>query len=92
MMIQEAKIAVPPTNGAKLNTAGTVAPAVIDDPATTLAENKLTLGNGDHGPVQSTTTTINTKNGIHARRMSRVVSPCAFSSPCTASAATGTPP
>ena len=65
-MIQDTKIAVPPTPGAQLKTAPTVLPGSIDDAADTPSLNGTYFGNGDQGPVHSTTTTINTMKGSHA--------------------------
>src|SRR5690242_8363908 len=73
-MSHDARIAVPPTKGVKLNAAVMVA-LVSGTVAATLARNQLTLGSGDHGPVQAATTTTRTANGIHAWSTSLVLSP-----------------
>src|SRR5215472_3956850 len=48
MMIQETRIAVPPTAGLKSNAAEMVAPDATDDCAVTAAWNQLTAGRDDH--------------------------------------------
>src|ERR1700758_1845617 len=68
-MIHEARIAVPPTNGAKLKTAltlplGTGQDGASAEQATAVSLNQLILGSGDHGPVQAATTTSSTTKGI----------------------------
>src|SRR5215813_11024215 len=69
--IQDARIALPPIYGANLNTAVTSAfaglqSAAAAEQATAFALNQLTLGNGDHGPVQAATTIRSTAKGIQA--------------------------
>src|SRR5476651_1205784 len=91
-MIQEARIALPPIQGAKLNCAVILASAPSAGAlATTLARNQLTFGSGDHGPVHAATTTSNTANGIQACHTSAGFSPCPFCCDNNA-ASTGLPP
>src|SRR5579863_8145993 len=94
-MIQEARIAEPPTQGAKLNTALTLPLAgqlaASDEQAIACTLNQLTLGRLDQGPVQAATTIRSTANGIQACATSAGLSasPCA----CRRTAgSTGTPP
>src|SRR5580700_263606 len=77
-MTQDARIALPPTYGAKLKTALTLPFGIGQllasaEQATACALNQLTLGSGDHGPVQAVTTTNSTANGIHACSTSPVL-------------------
>src|SRR6185312_9765507 len=70
-MIQEARIAVPPTYGANLKAAVTAGFAALhvaprDEQATACAVNHVTFGSGDQGPVQAATTISRTTKGIHA--------------------------
>src|SRR6185437_151732 len=91
--IQETKIALPPTKGAKLKSAVMVVPVATDELAATLALKRLTPGSGDHGPVHSTTTTMRMAKGSHAWTISPVVRPCPLRSSVACSLAeTGTPP
>src|SRR5579863_1659784 len=95
-MIQAARIAVPPTQGAKLNTAltlplGTGQSLTSEEQASACVLNQLTFGSGDHGPVQAATTTRSTTNGIHACSTSWLLSPWPRFSFDDA-ATTGTPP
>ena len=62
-MIQETRIAVPPTAGLKSNAAEMVAPGATDDCAVTAAWNQLIAGSFDHGPVHATTTMTRTRIG-----------------------------
>src|SRR4051812_10841195 len=62
----DARIAEPPTNGLKSNTALIVAPWERDDAAPTTQWTQITPGSADHGPVQATTTATRTAIGIHA--------------------------
>src|ERR1700753_2191183 len=79
-MIQETRIAVPATYGAKLNTALTSGLAgshavASDEQATAFCENQISFGNFDHGPVHAATTTSSTMNGSHACPTSAGVRP-----------------
>src|SRR5437764_1589519 len=65
-MIQDARIAEPPTNGVQLNNAVTVAPGLIEEAAVSCTLNPLMPGSGDHGPVQAMTTMTSTAIGSHA--------------------------
>src|SRR5690348_782577 len=69
-MTHDARIAEPPTNGVQLNTAPMVAPWVIDEAADTAAWNRTTFGRLDHGPVHNVTTTIKTRIGSQAWKIS----------------------
>src|SRR5215469_15546874 len=79
-MIHEARMALPPMYGAKLNTAVTLPfsgqLAASEEHPATCALNQLTFGSGDHGPVQRATTTSSTANGSQACTTSVGVSPC----------------
>src|SRR5580658_8480391 len=88
----DARIALPPTHGANLNTAEMVA-LVSGASACTWTKYQPTAGRLDHGPVHTPTTTTSTANGIHASNTSLPVSPCS-AAVLSASAAvvTGTPP
>src|SRR6185312_10745891 len=71
MMIHEARMALPPMYGVKLNVAFTSGLAgshtvASDEHATALTLYQLIFGSGDHGPVHAATTTNNTMNGSHA--------------------------
>src|ERR1700731_451372 len=90
-MIQEARIALPPTNGLKSNAAEMVAPAVIEDAAETARCSQLIAGNGDHGPVHSTTTTTSTMIGSQPWNTSPADRPWP-SAAASCPAVTGTPP
>src|ERR1700722_3345749 len=90
-MIQDARIALPPTNGLKSNAAVMVAPAVIEDAAETARCSQLIAGNGDHGPVHSTTTTTSTMIGNQPWNTSPADRPWPSAAACCA-AVTGTPP
>src|SRR5580692_25643 len=90
-MIQEARIALPPTNGLKSNAAVMVAPAVIEDAAETARCSQLIAGNGDHGPVHSTTTTTSTMIGNQPWNTSPADRPWP-SAAASCAAVTGTPP
>src|SRR5579883_1990920 len=89
VMIQDARIAVPPTNGVQLNTAAILAPGVMAESAATAACSRMILGRLDHGPVHATTTTTSTAIGNQAMPTSAAERPCA--SACV-SPVTGTPP
>src|SRR4029079_6088008 len=92
-MIHEARIALPPIHGAKLNCAVILASAPSAGAlATTLVRNQLTFGSGDHGPVQAATTTSSTTNGIHACNTSPDFRPWPLSAEASCAASTGTPP
>src|SRR5215469_9808085 len=65
-MIQDTRIAVPPTPGLKSNTALMVAPCVIEDWAPTTRCSQTMPGRLDQGPVQATTTTTSTAIGSQA--------------------------
>src|SRR5579875_336129 len=69
-MTHDARMAVPPTNGVQLNTAPMVAPGVIDEAAETAKCSRTIPGSFDHGPVHSVTTTISTRIGSHAWKIS----------------------
>src|SRR3984885_14305118 len=90
-MIQEARIALPPTNGLKSNAAVMVAPAVIEDAAETARCSQLIAGNGAHGPVHSTTATTSTMIGNQPWNTSPADSPWP-SAAAACAAVTGTPP
>src|SRR5215472_14021473 len=62
-MIQDARIALPPTNGLKSNAAVIMAFSVKEDLAATARCSQLMAGSGDHGPVHKTTTTTSTMIG-----------------------------
>src|SRR5690349_17021308 len=68
-MIQDARIADPPTNGVHLKAAAMVAPSAIEDAAVTCWFSSAMPGSFDHGPVQATTTTTSTAIGIQASMM-----------------------
>src|SRR5579864_6821408 len=69
-MIQEARIAEPPTKGVQLKIAAMVAPWTIDDAAVTWRWSPMMLGSFDHGPVQATTTMTSTAIGSQAATIS----------------------
>src|SRR5579871_597364 len=97
--IHATRIALPPTNGANLNTAVTSGLAAVQVPAAAAAAehaiallwNHVILGSGDQGPVQAATTPSNTANGIHACATCPCVSPCPRVW-CACARSTGTPP
>ena len=62
-MSQETSVDVPPPSGAKLNVEE-MALCVTEEIAWTVSFAKLNPGRCDHGPVQPTTTRINTRKGI----------------------------
>src|ERR1700726_2133554 len=64
-IIQEARIAVPPTQGLKSNTAEIVVFSVKADLAATTRWSHTIPGKDDHGPVQATTTITSTMIGSH---------------------------
>src|SRR5579863_5243329 len=66
MMIQDARIAEPPTNGAQLKIAAMVAPWTTDDAAVTWRWRPTIAGSFDQGPVQATTTITSTAIGSQA--------------------------
>src|SRR5579883_3175535 len=70
VMIQETRIAVPPTPGAQLKAAATLLPCSIDEAAATESLKGTYFGRSDHGPVHNTTTTTSTTNGSQARKTS----------------------
>src|SRR6185312_5169599 len=74
-MIQDARIADPPTNGVQLKIAAICAPSVIEEAALTCLCSTTRPGSLDHGPVQATTTMIKTAIGNHAWRMSPLERP-----------------
>src|SRR5208282_216298 len=90
-MIHEARIAEPPTQGAKLN-AAVMLVLISGAVAVTFARYQLTLGSGDQGPVHSVTTTSSTANGIHAWSTLPVLSPDPASWRGSAAASIGLPP
>ena len=73
-MIQEARMAVPPENGAQVNAAETLLPSATEDPASTESLNGAYFGSGDQGPVHSTTITTRTMKGSQACKTSRGLS------------------
>ncbi len=77
-MIQEARIALPPTKGANLNTAATVLPGTAEESDATCHWTVQVPGSDDQGPVHSTTTTTSTAKGIQAWRISAVRNPWAL--------------
>src|SRR5215472_12735676 len=77
LMIQDARIAVPATNGVQLNTAPIFAPGVIAESAVTAKCAKTIDGKCDQGPVQATTTAIRTAIGNQAIAKSPPERPCA---------------
>src|SRR5260370_775484 len=66
VMIQDTRMAEPPTNGVQLNTALMVAPGVIAELAVTTKCSSTIAGRCDHGPVQATTTAIRIPIGSQA--------------------------
>src|SRR6185369_6475968 len=66
-MIQDARIALPPIHGAKLNCAVIFASAPSSGAAaTTLVRNQLTFGNGDQGPLQAVALVLRRElRGVH---------------------------
>src|ERR1700691_4254937 len=74
MISHDARIALPPTQGANLN-AAVIVVFFAGASACTWAENQPTAGRLDHGPVQAATTTTSTANGIQDSSTSPVVSP-----------------
>ena len=74
-MMNEARMAEPPTNGVHLKTAAIFAPSEIEDAAVTCNCTSTMPGSFDHGPVQATTTTIRTAIGSQACPISASDSP-----------------
>src|SRR5262249_38406985 len=89
--IQEAKIALPPTNGVQLKIAAMVAPGASEEAALTCKCKPMMDGSFDHGPVQATTMAIRTRIGSQPWNTSPAVSPCP-SDWAPSAAVTGTPP
>src|ERR1700729_2439608 len=65
MRIQDARMAVPATNGANFHDDSTLPPS--EPMAVTLGSNGMYVVSGDQGPVQATTTAIRMANGISER-------------------------
>src|ERR1700733_15418408 len=89
VMIQDAKIAVPPTNGVQLKMARIGAPPGSPEVAATSKWRPMIPGSFDQGPVQATTTAIRIAIGNQAMPTSPAERPgaSAWVSPLT-----GAPP
>src|SRR5215813_1996869 len=89
VIIHDARIAVPATNGFQSNTAVILAPGVIAESAVTTKCPRTMDGKSDHGPVQATTTATRTAIGSQAVTKSPPERPCASA---RVSPVTGAPP